>query len=362
MRGKRGQDMETIRIITTVEEMSAGQVMERIGKRAYEALRRNDPRPMFVELLAGHEGWSTGNMVTGSRKKKTRKFWSKEKIIELAQRLSPGVPLYLSHERPGTERAKVGEIKAAWQSKKGRKAGASALAHITDPAVKNSIREGQLDTCSIEAEVVCKRDQGLENDSWLVSAINKVTGVALGKKSQSRPGFPAAAVLAMVEEFENDEPQEPSQPDQERESHCPDSNPSELFSKDTLENDPVVKEIITSRRHEDEERIHELSRKIEDYEAKANQETAASRAEDVARRELAGSSLRESEKDIILDELRRRPPENTRDLEAKVKSRIETEVEKMKKLRKLWSREFIPSPPEKEKPKPANPLIPAGKK
>ncbi len=265
MNGKQ-TGKETISIVTAIEQMSAIKVADRIGKRVYEAIRKKEQNPMFIKLLAGHEGWSTGNMITGARRKKTRKFWSKQTISELAQRIRPGVPVYTSHQNPGPARQKAGVIKAAWRTQENGIEGAAAIAHITDSGTKDDIRQGRIDTCSIEAQIVCSRDKGMENDSWLVSAINKVTGIALGSKAQNKPGFPRASVLAMVEEFESDDQPPPDTAEQEGEDsgstqQQQTSGPSELFTRERLEKDPLVEEIIKTRIDAETkklEKLHEL--------------------------------------------------------------------------------------------------------
>jgi len=342
--------METVRIMAPVEEMTAKQVAERIGRRVSEAFRSSDRGPLFVELVAGHEGWSTGNMVTGRTRKKTRKFWSREMVAGLARRLRPGVPLYMSHQQGTGQRPKVGEIESARPDLKNDCLQATAIARITDTLAKQGIRTGKINTCSIEAEIVCRRDRNMPNNSWLVSAVNKVTGVALGNSRTERPGFPRAAVLATVEEFEEQKPEEEFPADDAEGKQ----NRGQAWEQDARRVEELTAELAQKNR-----RLDELGRRLEEYEAREKNQKAAAQAEKAARKELDHTSLNESEKRLVIDGIKKRPPKNGEGMEEQVKSKIAEELRKFEKLRELWSREFVATPPEKEEQKPRNPLIPA---
>ena len=95
----------------------------------------------------------------------------------------------------------MGEIVAAAERWARGVMGAAGVAYIHDPEAKEWIRKGRLDTCSIEAEIECLRPKGAADEPWIVSAVRKVTGVALGDSMIARPGFAGASILAVVEEF-----------------------------------------------------------------------------------------------------------------------------------------------------------------
>ncbi len=348
-REKKG--METVRIIAPVEEMKGKEVAERIGRRVCEAVRGSDRGPLFVELVAGHEGWSTGNMVTGTVKRKTRKFWSRQMVARLARVLRPGVPLYMSHQQGAGQRPQVGEIKSSRQDMKNNCLQATAVARITDPLAKQGIKTGKINTCSIEAEIVCRRDRDMANNSWLVSAVNKVTGVALGNSRTDRPGFPRAAVLAAVEEFEEKKQEVEDGPETGPEGR-------ETGEQGGAQDDRRVEE-LTAELERKNQRLDELGRRLDEYEAREKSEKAAAQAEKAARKELDNTSLKESEKRLVIDEIKKRPFKTGDGMEEQVRSQTAEEVRKLDKLRELWSREFVKTPPEKEEQKPRNPLIPA---
>ena len=187
-----------------VTEMGADEVATAVSAEALAAVRRTDARPMFVELIAAHEGVSTGALAGGALAgsgRPAKKIWSRERVSELAARLAPGVPVFTGHG--GSGRRPVGQMLAAAGRMVSGALAAAGIAWISDPRTQEKLRSGELDTCSVEAEVELHRAPGAE--SWVVGAVRRVTGVALGDRRRERPGFPGAAVLSVIEEFEDGE-------------------------------------------------------------------------------------------------------------------------------------------------------------
>lgn len=183
-----------------VREMSAETVAATVSAEALKEARRADAEPLFVELIVGHEGVSTGALAGGAgRGRPAQKLWSRERVSELAARLAAGAPVFTGHG--GTGRKPVGKILAAAERMVGGALSAAGIALISNPQTKERLRAGELDTCSVEAEVELYRPAG--DESWVVGAVRKVTGVALGNRRDSRPGFPGATVLRLIEEFED---------------------------------------------------------------------------------------------------------------------------------------------------------------
>jgi hypothetical protein len=323
---------ELVCILSNIEEMKEQEVERRIGSSKYRAIRKNDSHPMFVELLAGHEGWSTGKMGAGNRiKKPARKKWDRQRIRELASRFRNNVPVFDSHSRTGSQRRPIGEIVSAAERWTKGVLGAVGIAYIRDENAKSEIRKGALDTCSIEAEVECHRDRSAREDAWVVDAVRKVTGIALGNSRLHRPGFPAARLLAMVEEFE---------PEYE--------SPGE---------DNRIRE-LEARLAEKGREVKALSTKLKKIQQEDEKEKLAGRARAKADQILFGRDVTPEEREIILEEIKRNPPEKD-DVEAGVKTIVDRELEKITRLRESWKKEKIAAPPEKEvNPINPNPLIP----
>jgi hypothetical protein len=196
---------EKIYLAAPIQEMAAEAVKELIGEARYRAIKAQDPHPLFVTFSAGHEGESRGRIIAraaGFKPEAQPKRWSAERIRELARRLAKA-PVYLFHNADNSPRRRIGEIvTAAARSLKGR-LHAVGVAYIADPGAREQIRSGELDTCSIEAELEFSRER--RAGSWLVDAVRKVTGLALGSRATATPGFPGAGLLAVVQEFEPEE-------------------------------------------------------------------------------------------------------------------------------------------------------------
>jgi len=289
-----------------IEEMSAEEVKERIGEARHQAICRRDPRPMFVELIAGHEGWSTGSMSAGSgRGKPARKLWTRERIRELVERMKGGAPVYLFHSSQGS-RPRAGELLAAAARRLSGRLSAWGVAYISDPEAKSKIRSGELDACSIEAEIECHRSPNQPSGSWVVNAVRKVTGVALGNSRLARPGFDRAALVSVIEEFDQDPPEEQKRPEPEPE---PSRKPSELFSRERLLDDPVVAGMIQDCRERDAERIRTLKGRLEIKEKKLRELKAGlSAAEEQREREPSPDRIpAPPEREDWADDLARNP-------------------------------------------------------
>ncbi len=389
MRSDSGRKKKSmVLILTGIEEMSPSRVMERIGEVKYKAIRSRDSRPMFVELVAGHEGVSTGRLYSGAGgNRPAKKRWSRRMIEELAQKLGSGVPVYTSHRSEGKQRVPAGEIVSAFERWIRGVLGASGIAYISDPEARKKIKAGELDTCSIEAEVECHRDAGSRDDHWIVDAVRKVSGVALGNSRLHSPGFPGAALVAAVEEFENEPAPEPEGMDQpDRDKDLSRQSPSEVFSREKLLDDPVVAEMIRECRERDAERIKELdariqakeqkvrevSRELSSHKRQEERRNRAIAAEREAERLLDQKNLSDKERELILEEVASNPPdhlgpdgqESREEMQEAIKQKIERELTKIDRLREAWAKDAIATPPEKEtfgEHPNNNPLIPGQK-
>lgn len=181
--------------------MKRSKSEEFAGADLYEQIKSSDQSPMFAEFIAAHEGVSTGGMHSpGGRSKSAPKRWTRERVAELARRLGPGTPVYSAHPGGNETRRPVGRVVSAAERPLGGRLAATCLAYIEDPAARDAVRSGKVDTCSIEAEVECHRDKG-SKDGWVVGAVRKVTGLALGDSKTQRPGFPLASLVSAVQEF-----------------------------------------------------------------------------------------------------------------------------------------------------------------
>jgi len=185
-----------------VAEMGLADVVRMIGEKAYKRARKSDPRPMFVEMTAAHEGVSSGRLSSdGAPGRPERKRWPRRAIQEIG-RLLAGVPVFAGHSRGGPHHAPVGKVLTSSEVNREGALSISAVSRISDPGTKERLRSGELDACSIEAEIECHRDP--RSTEWIVGGVRRVTAIALGDSRMERPGFPGAMVTATVEEFEEE--------------------------------------------------------------------------------------------------------------------------------------------------------------
>jgi len=320
-----------------IQEMSAAQVEELIGREQYHLIKKRDAHPFFVELLVAHEGVSRGKILNGCLNGSARKFWSAERIQELVSKLSRGrVPVYLFHNSDNKPRQRVGEILSAYAGKIQGAVSALALGYIWDGQVKEKIKKGELDTCSLEAELVFeerKVERGVGAPGiydWIVNAIEKVSGVALGSRGVAKPGFAGASVLAQVEEFESDL----------------NVNSSEL----------------EQRLREKEQELADLKEELAGYKKERENAERRQRFKEILERNLRGRNLRREEERHLEDEVGERielKDIGLEELEDAVKEEMDKELIRLAELKRAYQRaEGVKVALEKEKHKSGNPLIP----
>ncbi len=315
-----------------IQEMSAEQVEELVGKDRYGSLKKIDPHPFFAELLVAHEGVSRGKMLGAGLNRPAEKFWSKDRIRELVSRINTGpVPVYLFHNADNRSRSKVGEVIASyWRKVKGAFS-ALALIYISDRKVREMIKQGELDICSLEAELVFeKRESPKGVAEWVVNAIDRVSGLALGSRDSARPGFAGAAVLAQVEEFEDDL------------------------------NGPIPE--LEKKLSEKEQELSRLRTELERYQSEREKQERKRRVEELVDRVLKDRSLKQEEQKHLLREVSERMelknPASPH-LEQEVKKETELLLARLAELKRVYQKPTeIRAPLEPEKAESGNPLIP----
>ncbi len=315
---------------TKARELDIERVRELIGEEAYQSIKQKDPHPFFVELLIAYEGISRGKILGSGLNRPVRKFWSRARIKELVEKLKSGsVPVYLFHSSDYFPRRKVGEILSARIEEFKGRVNALCLAYILDPEVRQLLRQGELDTCSLEAELVFEKSEKRKGMvQWLVNAVEKVSGVALGSRALTRPGFAGARILALAEEFED-----------------------EFFLRQ--------KELEQALKEKEEE-LDKVRRELERYQREKQEALRAEKVKKLLEENLKNKSLNPKEKKIIeeavFERVQLKSPDESH-LEKSVGVELEQELARLSELRQLYQMRF-PSPPEPEEERAENPLIP----
>ena len=200
-----------------IRELAADSVAALVGPLRYSQITALDPSPMFVSLTVAHEGVSRGEVVgLGARVKE----WARKVIARLAELLHPSgrvAPLLFdgSQDWHGNQsgRQPCGEVVASRTGDAGGLLSAEAVGYIYagQTRVREMIRAGQLDVCSVEADVVLAE----EGARAVVEEVLAAPAIVLGDSRKQTPGF-AMAKVAMITEFcppdDPPPPQPPAQP------------------------------------------------------------------------------------------------------------------------------------------------------
>jgi hypothetical protein len=185
-----------------IQELQGDAVAAMIGPLRYQQITALDASPMFVSLIVGHEGVSKGEIVgLGARVKE----WARQQIARLAELLHPSgrvAPLIFdgSSDWHGNQsgRQPCGEVVASASLENAGLLEARAVGYIYagQTQVREMVRSGALDVCSVEADVFLDEQNGRQ----IVQDVIAATAVVLGNSKKQTPGF-AGARVAMITEF-----------------------------------------------------------------------------------------------------------------------------------------------------------------
>ena len=206
-------------------------------------IKERDPNPYFVMLDVGHEGVSHGVQITGATKQTVNKVWDRPVVKKLADKLQ-GAKLFDGHDdRNNAARANVGKVLRGIDASNKKEAKARAIGYITDSDMKERITSGDIDTCSIEADVELVE---LGGNDWKVQDVLEVPGVALANSELSPPGFPRASVVAAIQMLAKDKEGDDDMTLEEAIKMVKEGKvkPGDLFSKKDLQGDPTVEELL----------------------------------------------------------------------------------------------------------------------
>ncbi len=184
-----------------MKELAAADVQALIGPHQYQQIVATDESPFFVQMTIGHEGTSSGSLSgLGARVKE----WGKRVVRALVHAFDPAgrVParIYdgiINWHGSEDSRVAVGEVLHSRGQELSGVLSALAVGYIyadqTD--LREAIRKGERDCCSIEADVVVSEQAG----RMIVEDVERATGVVLGHTSKQTPGFAGARVMALSE-------------------------------------------------------------------------------------------------------------------------------------------------------------------
>ena len=188
------EETMSVNIMAHISEMSA---LECLPHDILDRIKANDPHPFFAVYDIGGEGVSTGKVDHHEE----RKIWSFSAIKKLAKKIKDGIAGVITghNELDQDSKKKGGRIIHAFTKVIQDSLHAIAVAYITDTKMIDDIKDGKLDICSIEGDVILARDDPRGN--WFVKDIREIRNLALGTSSIEKPGFSSAGILATVQEL-----------------------------------------------------------------------------------------------------------------------------------------------------------------
>ncbi|MEW6129594.1 MAG: hypothetical protein AB1757_21315 [Acidobacteriota bacterium] len=191
---------QTVAVRANIQELQSNAVSALIGPVRLAAIQAIDATPMFVEMTVGHEGVSRGEIVGLGAKAKE---WGKRVIRRLSELLNPsgrnsaqifdGGLVYHGNQ---DARTPCGEVVHSRTTEESGLMTSKAVGYIYEGEIRELIRSGERDVCSVEAEVEIVEEGGRH----FVEDVLNATAVVLGDSRKQTPGF-AGARVALITEF-----------------------------------------------------------------------------------------------------------------------------------------------------------------
>jgi len=220
------------------QEMADSEIRAMIPPYFLEDVKRRDPKPLFKAFIVGQEGEAEGSWVGVGKVVKT---WFKDAIGKLSRKIYAGMKLFSGHAETNEHegRTQIGEVAGSRAKTIDGKFSAMIAAYIY-PEYKNM----PFDVASIEADI------NVNDVSGNIHAIDvdDITGIALGNSAVDKPGFPGATLLGELQAFANGHSKfkkgggsMPTLEEIKKFIGEEGIDPSEVFGRDQLIDDPIVK-------------------------------------------------------------------------------------------------------------------------
>lgn len=191
---------QAIRLRGRVQELAAVDVEGLIGAGQMARIRSVDQEPFFFQMTLAHEGTSTGSLSGVA----VVKEWLARVVRAVAHAFSPqgripaaiydGIDHWHGNE---ADRVSVGEVVDARPVASSGLETANAIGWVYRQfgTVREFIRSGARDCCSIEADVEAEQVNG----RIVVQDVLRGVAVVLGHTSKQTPGFAGARIRKLTE-------------------------------------------------------------------------------------------------------------------------------------------------------------------
>lgn len=188
----------TVRPVTldaSISEFARANAEQYVPASILADIRKTDSHPYFAVWEVATEGISKGEGI--------KKVWSFGAIKELAKRAADRLArVFHQHgdkDNSHEDRKSLGEVVHGFTKKVGNALKAYAVSYVADKATREKIEKGELDICSIEANVGFTQKQ--RGGDWFIEGVEKLTGLALSSSKIDKPGFAGASVTAVIREL-----------------------------------------------------------------------------------------------------------------------------------------------------------------
>jgi len=221
----------------TLLHMAATEIKAMIPPYYFDEIKRRDPKPLFKAFVVGQEGKAEATWVGVGKVVKT---WFADAIGKLARKIYTGLKLFHGHDETNEHegRQEVGEVAGIKTQSINNKYSAVIAAYIY-PEFKNL----PLDVASIEADI---NINDVDGDVRAID-VDDITGIALGNSAVNKPGFPGATLLGELQAFAGQSQSTKGGGKMTTLSEIKEFvkeegiDPSEVFGRDQLIDDPVMK-------------------------------------------------------------------------------------------------------------------------
>jgi hypothetical protein len=176
-----------------IQAFSQNEVLSMIAPGDLQRIKEKDEHPYFRVYSICHEGVSTPRLIGEKAKPIT---WSRKAVQSLKNIVLKGVKFFKGHNADNSTdgRKSLGEIVANAEREIDGK-----LHHIAVGYFPNKNEVQNKDICSQEGIWNFIEQAG----NIVASAVDKITGIALGNSSEEQPAFKDAKMLATVQAFED---------------------------------------------------------------------------------------------------------------------------------------------------------------
>ena len=171
--------------------LSAEEIKANIPDEVINNIKTKDAHPVFTAYSVLQEGESRprviGEGITPIR-------WTRDLITKCKDIFTKSVQFFKGHNADNStnDRKSLGEVVSSFQKKIGDKLHQIVIGYFPT-------KETDYDVCSIEADIqYAKTDNGL-----IATAIDKITGIALGNSQYDKPAFTDAIRLGTIQAFED---------------------------------------------------------------------------------------------------------------------------------------------------------------